>query len=288
MPLLTIKLLGTSAGELYPGLWCQCRNCTDARAHGGPNLRASTCAVVNNLCLIDFPPEIATQARTHGVDLCSIEHILVTHSHGDHFFPYLLRWRARPPAFHSDPPPTASAPRFTPLPTLHLYGNRRVLELASAELWGDPRDSDLELHEAIACQPFAAGDLEVHPVAANHDVGRENALHYVVRRGGRTMLYALDGALFLPGTYEYLRQFRLDLVLIEATYGLFSGGANHMSFETVRLAANTLRADGLMAPGGRIVATHFSPHHCPPHERSRQILAQYGVETACDGAAYEL
>ena len=74
-----LRFLGTSAGELYPGLWCRCRNCRSARTGGAHDLRQSAALYVAPGraedgpappagVLIDFPSEIAAQAGRHGVE----------------------------------------------------------------------------------------------------------------------------------------------------------------------------------------------------------------------------
>src|SRR5437660_9388850 len=98
---MLVRFLGTSAGELYPGLWCRCKSCESARTGPAENRRQSAALYVEPHdppstvagIVIDFPSEIAAQAQRHGVDLPGLRDLLVTHSHGDHWFPYLLRWR---------------------------------------------------------------------------------------------------------------------------------------------------------------------------------------------------
>src|SRR5207302_4523989 len=82
----SMRFLGTSAGELYPGIWCRCASCDAARRWGGQSLRQSACALFGDLdgqpdsppglpplltgdTLFDFPPEIVSQAWRWGVDL---------------------------------------------------------------------------------------------------------------------------------------------------------------------------------------------------------------------------
>src|SRR5688572_27716794 len=107
---MLVRWLGTSAGELYPGLWCRCRNCQRAREGRDEDRRQSAALYVElglenqadelgspgRGVLIDFPSEIATQTQHYGVNLPELQSLLVTHSHGDHWFPYLLRWRSPP------------------------------------------------------------------------------------------------------------------------------------------------------------------------------------------------
>jgi phosphoribosyl 1,2-cyclic phosphate phosphodiesterase len=290
---MRVRFLGTSAGELYPGLWCRCRNCQAARAHGGKDRRQSaalyleagqdaTSAETITRALVDFPSEIADQALRYNVDLTLLEHLLVTHSHGDHWFPYLLRWRHRPWRIFFDPPTHRGAPRFTELPTLHVYGNAAVEAILRRELGDDLAAYDLEFHRVSAGQRFRAGALEVTPLCANHDVGREEAVHYLIQDKTATLLYGLDGDTFLPETREVLRQFHFDLVIMESTYGQGEGG-NHRNFARLEAEAEWFRAENLLRPEGQLVATHFSPHHCPPHAETSAYLAERAILAAWDG-----
>lgn len=294
-----LRFLGTSAGELYPGIWCRCRNCESARRMGGLSLRQSACALLGDLTaqpesppglhpllrgdtLIDFPPEIVSQGWKWGVDFSLVTTLLVTHSHGDHFLPYLLRWRGRPAETSEDPPPVYSAPRFTALPTLRVFGNAAVEERLRGELGANLSYYDMEFTRVTAFEPFTAGDLSVTPVPANHDRGREEAMNYILRRGLSTIFYGLDSDAPLPETWEALSHHRFDLMIFEGTYGLGDGG-NHMNFARLIQTAERIRSENLLAEGGVIMATHFSPHHCPPHPETAQFLKPHGIEAAFDG-----
>jgi phosphoribosyl 1,2-cyclic phosphate phosphodiesterase len=300
---MLLRFLGTSAGELYPGLWCRCRNCEAAR-RGSPKDRrqsaalsilpdkpASTAAGSSSVgILIDFPSEIGSQADRHCVDLTAMAHLLVTHSHGDHWFPYLLRWRAKPGEIcevGAVVPRTIGGPRFTELPLLHIWGNSAVEAVLHRELGENLSPFEVEFHRIQSGDNFTAGVLTVTSLRANHDVGREEAVHYVLQDSGKTILYGLDGDTFLPQTREALRSFRFDLVILESTYGHGDGG-NHRNFTRVLEEAAWMRRENLMAANGRIVATHFSPHHCPPHEETAGYLGQHNIEAAWDGMEVNL
>src|ERR1043166_9630186 len=70
---MLLRFLGTSAGELYPGLWCRCRNCRSARMGEAQDRRQSAALYLESDALpnaaemsnptsgvlIDFPSEIA-------------------------------------------------------------------------------------------------------------------------------------------------------------------------------------------------------------------------------------
>jgi phosphoribosyl 1,2-cyclic phosphate phosphodiesterase len=295
---MDVRFLGTSAGELYPGLWCRCGNCEAARNGAREDRRQSAALVIWSdaapsaieqpgaaRLLIDFPSEIASQVERHGVDLTRLENLLVTHSHGDHWFPYLLRWRSKPREL-CEPggraPTAAGGPRFTALPPLHIWGNAAVEAVLRRELGEDLTPNELKFHHVRAGEQFNAGELTVTALYANHDVGREEALHYVVQDGRHTILYGLDGDTFLPDAREALRGFRFDLVILESTYG-HGDGRNHRNFARVVDEAAWFRSENLLTSAGRIIATHFSPHHCPPHSETAAFLGGCGIEAAWDG-----
>jgi phosphoribosyl 1,2-cyclic phosphate phosphodiesterase len=287
-PRMLLRFLGTSAGELYPGLWCRCSNCQRAREGTDRDRRQSAALAVapngqdDPTVLIDFPSEIADQCRRHRVDLTRLEHLLVTHSHGDHWFPYLLRWRMRPAVLSETPSIERGGPRFTPLPLLHVYGNEAVEAILRRELGSDLTPYEIAFHPVAGGDRFQVGELDVTALPANHDVGRENAVHYVLRDETASVLYGLDGDTFLPETRAALSEFQLDAVILESTYG-FGNGGNHRNFARVIEEADWFRQSGALKPEGRILATHFSPHHCPPHEETEAYLRTYEVTAVWDG-----
>ena len=51
---MKLTFLGTSAGESYPAIWCDCENCTYAREHGGKNIRMNTGSMIDDDILLDM------------------------------------------------------------------------------------------------------------------------------------------------------------------------------------------------------------------------------------------
>ena len=82
---MEIQYLGTAAAEGWPALFCSCEICKQAREIRGKELRTRTQAVIDGKLLIDFPPDTYAHALTNQLELGSIRHLLITHSHMDHF-----------------------------------------------------------------------------------------------------------------------------------------------------------------------------------------------------------
>jgi len=98
---MQIKYLGTGAAEGIPGLFCHCENCRRARELGGRNLRSRSQALIDGKILIDWPADAYMHMCDNAIDYALISTLLITHTHGDHFYPADLTMR-RPGFAHID------------------------------------------------------------------------------------------------------------------------------------------------------------------------------------------
>ena len=288
---MKLTFLGTGAGEGYPGLWCRCPHCTYARRHGGKNLRANSCAVVDERLLLDIGPACFDNAARYGVDLTGITSLLITHPHEDHFYPQHLRWRQGGEGAMDLPyrdKLSHGGPRFTELPTLTLYGNAFVMKALDA--WGeDLADLQIcrrEIREGEAIE--ADGGYRVTPVRGNHGGQRGFAHGYIIEKDGRTLLYALDTGLYDDDMLELLRSFRYNLIGMEGTTGLNEQYGGHMCLESNKKMLAFFRENGCLAEGAGMYLTHMSPHWCPPHDWYEAIAQAEGVNLAYDGLTVEI
>src|SRR2546427_13271835 len=113
---MRIQLLGTGAAEGWPGLFCRCRACHEARRLGGKNVRSRSSALIDDILKIDFPPDTLYHVFQHGIDLQKVEHLLFTHGHDDHFAMMELQY---------------SSSMFLPAPLakkLSVYGGQQGIE----------------------------------------------------------------------------------------------------------------------------------------------------------------
>lgn len=90
---MKIKYLGTAAAEGIPALFCRCDICKEARKRGGREIRTRSQAIIDEKLLIDFPADSYLHILHYNMDFSSIEHLLITHSHDDHFYPFDLLMR---------------------------------------------------------------------------------------------------------------------------------------------------------------------------------------------------
>lgn len=81
---MKLKFLGAGASEGIPAIFCHCALCERARRTGRLFTRSQL--LVDDVLLIDFPPDSYYRSIAMGVELADIRNILVTHSHSDHFY----------------------------------------------------------------------------------------------------------------------------------------------------------------------------------------------------------
>ena len=294
---MRITFLGTGAGEGYPGLWCQCPNCTYARKHGGKNIRTNSSALVDDHLMIDISHGCFDVAAIKGIDLSQTTTLLITHPHEDHMYPKHLLWR-KAIEENCDLSLTEriskGGPRLTSIPHLNIYGNAFTEARINSYLKDNYEQKNVSL-EALGITffrieegvSFEADGYRVTPVRGNH--ARPGFSHgYILEKEGKTLLYALDSGRYAPEMLELLSRFRYDLVVMEGTTGLNDQKGGHMSLEGNKEMLRFFRERGCYTNESRFFLTHMSPHWCPPHDAYESIAAREGMMLAYDGLSIEV
>ena len=291
-PPMIFRFLGTGSAWGAPSVWCTCPHCKEARKLGGRNIRGQSCASIAPNILIDIPAELRLQAPRFGVDLSCIEHLLITHSHGDHFFPELLLLR-RSEYKCSITGNTLTEPHMD-LPTLNVYGNSKVIDGITAKLSNDIKHCSLKLHTVECYRQYDAGGFAFIPLLSSHIVPGEKPLNYIIHKDGRCVLYACDSFRFSPETWHAICDHRYDLVVIECSRGdADSNDENdinaraHLNFEQgIEMYKEFVQAD-LLTDKGVFAFSHLS-HHAGSHDEAAARLARHRITIAYDGMKLEL
>jgi phosphoribosyl 1,2-cyclic phosphate phosphodiesterase len=268
---MRLFFLGTAAAEGYPGIFCSCANCQEARALGGRNQRLRSALLVNSDLLIDFGPDLLASAQRFNLDLSTVTTGLVTHAHMDHFF--MGNFEMRAPAFTNG----------RALPTLRLFGPREVTDMLQ-QTYHDLAPLRLEARRVQAFDHWKEGGYEFTAYRAYHALGYLEALFYSLSDGQHAILYATDTGSFPADTWQALEGKSFDVIILEETLGEADGEySQHMGIGTCLEHARRMRAAGMLRPGGRLIAHHLSHTRNPTHARLAAILEPHGVEVAYDG-----
>lgn len=273
---MQIQYLGTAAAEAFPAVFCHCPVCQEARRFGGKNMRGRSGAIINaGALLIDFPPDIYLASLKFGIDLGSIAHLLITHSHRDHFAVQELMTRDSAYNAHY---PEGETP-------LHIYGNPTVLsalEAAMQQDFGTNNRPSFASHTVEPFQPFFAGDLRIIPLLALHN-RREQCLMYIVESDGKRLLYAHDTGYFPEVDWEYIAGMPFDLVSLDCCFGPGRDGGNHMGIPDNIEVKQRMESLHCTTDTTQFILNHFSHNGGLLHEELQAVATPYGFSVAYDG-----
>lgn len=290
---MRITFIGTSAGEGYPGVWCECPNCAKARRLGGRNIRGNSCALLDDDFLIDMNAHFAAMAPRLGIAPSKIRGLLVTHPHMDHFAPEFLEKRAMNPDYRglSDAKKRELiSPCFTELPLLHVYGNTYTRKALFSEnfVMEEPDWTRVVFHLIEDGVPQRQDDLTLIPVRSNHGPRKGFCHNYILERGGKTLFYATDTGSYDPDMMDIVLSHQYDCVIVEGTFGLHDvTDPNHMCLKKDREMLRLFNEHGLWKHGQNFHLTHICPHWTPVHDEYAPMLKDEGIEVAYDGKIIE-
>ncbi len=261
-----VKLLGTGSADGLPNPWCRCPTCAEARTAG--MVRSNTSVLVDGRLLLDCGPEAPRQAVRFGSDLAAVEVVAIGHAHHDHMDPSFLLYRS----WVDDRP-------------LQVFGPPAVI--AQCQAWLDPDQSGVTLRELAAGEVIGAAGYSLTVLEARHHAFGK-AVVYLVDDGSSRLLYATDTGLLPAATMAALRDARLDLLLLEETFGTkIDGGEAHLHLATFAEQLDQLRSIGAVTPATQVVAIHLS-HHNPPLAELREALATMGAVLYPDGTQLQV
>ncbi len=233
-----------------------------------PDTRGSTATLIGKSCLIDAGPTVIRSITDAGIQPSRIAHVVITHSHSDHLQPAAIAALAE-----------ARCGKLT------VWASPQ----AFAPLEGIP----CVRHEVAAGLAFKCGRFTFTALPANHQTPHqdEECLHYLVESGGKTLLYALDGAWMLAKALNRLTKAldgrKLDAVIWDATCGPTLNDwrfAEHNDLAMIDAMRKSMIGAGLVSPTTRHVFDHLARTLWPEEPSARAALAAaYGGILAEDG-----
>ena len=114
---------------------------------------------------------------------------------------------------------------------------------------------------------------------------------HLIERGGKSLLYATDGAWILYDALYALKGKRLDAAAFDATVGDYTGdfrAGEHNSIHMLRLLLPSLRTVDALRPDTAVYLTHIAPSLHQPHRDEAPRLAREGLILAHDGLTVEI
>ena len=269
---MIITYYGTAAGEGWPGVFCGCQLCRQARMLGGRNIRTRSQARIDEDLLLDLPPDNYLHTLYGGLDLGKIRTLLFTHSHSDHCYPEDLEL-LREPYTH-----TYSG-------QMQVFGNsavERKIVSACGSLGGEKER--FSFHRILPNETVAVGDYTITALRATH-APEETCLFYHIEKGDKTVLYAHDTGALTRENLETLHRLgkRLSLVSLDCTQQSHPDGKYHMGLSDAAEQRDLLLKEGLADSNTVFVVNHFSHNGGWLHEEISRRAAACGMTASYDG-----
>ena len=281
---MKIQYLGTAAAERIPAIFCNCPTCQKALELGGKNIMTHSQVLLDDSLLIDLSCDTWQHFMCLGKTLESIGHLLITHSHSDHFSIAEILLRS-----------SGMAKEIT-AETLHVYASRDVVKIIEEHLANCSEKKRAQMQgrlEAHTLEYFAPCEIcgfTVTPLPAVH-AGEENAMIFLIEKDGKTLFYGNDTGVFSTEIDDYLAQNKkhVDLLSLDCTKGdqPFTY-AHHMSMAEGRSIADRFFEKGILNEKSLLYYTHFS-HNCGNvHDELEEIAKKYGFRITHDGFTVEI
>jgi phosphoribosyl 1,2-cyclic phosphate phosphodiesterase len=207
-----------------------------------------------------------------GLKLSEVRHIIITHSHHDHFAPDDLYMICPPFAY----------PKENQI--VNIYGNEKVYErLQLTENKAKRYDKYLRFNPIHLETPFKAGEAKITPLLADHGNGDEICHIFAVELNSQCLLYGHDTGYFPERTWDALRNFKLDGVILDCTCGKNRCERGHMGISTNVRVKERLIKQGSADNKTVFIITHYS-HNCNPlYDEMVKLANDNGFIATYDG-----
>lgn len=268
---MTIRLLGTGAAEGVPAWYSDSRVSEHARRVGGRESRTRCGALIDGCLKIDLPPDTFPQLRRDGLDAQDWAALFFTHSHDDHFALAEIQYGLEPFNVHE-------VLGYT------IFGNSSVCAAIADRYPEWP----IDLEETKSFCPVEFGEYRVTPISAHHMIG-EDAQNLIFEDGKTTFLYGTDTGVWREPTWEFLKDYRFDGLVLECTAGRLPADFwGHHNLATFLQTLERLRREGILKPNAFVASTHHSHNGDMTYEELCAALEPHGVVAGYDGLEFTL
>jgi len=282
---MKILFLGTSAATSFPLAFCRCRVCEKARINKGKDIRKRSSVIINDDMLIDFGPDVVTSSNMYNIDLTNIRYILQTHGHSDHFDAGHLATRLKEYAAQDVNPVCIAASEET----IKSLDERMKAEDPNVDLF-DPdwqRGLNIDIRFIYSGDRIKMGNYYVTALESLHDI-YENSLIYIISHNNKSVLYGTDLLEISEKAWEILKTFRLDLVILDHTYGKGFNSGGHLDAGQFADIISKMKEENIIHEKSMVYATHISHEGNDTHDIMEETAAKNGYHIAYDGLELEI
>lgn len=280
---MKITMLGTGALQ-YPLGFCGCDNCNAARVHKGKSIRKSASILINDDLIIDLSPDTPSAMNMYNKDMNKVKYLLQTHSHYDHYDPGLLVTRI----------PGRIDKKLNKLEIVahpnclkDLYFDMLKRENVDLKEKKGQEILNINIHEILSGEEITLGKYLIKAIETNHDIENGSIL-FLISFEGKNIFYATDTNELTNNALKQLLPKKLDLVLMDHTYGNVTCASAHLNEQLFISTINKMKGFGIVTDKTMIYGTHISHDGNSYHEEIEERAIKNGYHIAYDGMVIEI
>lgn len=280
---MKLTMLGTGAFG-YPLTFCNCDNCKNARIYKGKSIRKRASMLVNDDLIIDLGPDCQSAMIMYEKDMSKVKYLLQTHIHLDHFDELLLNTRMPYIAMSGH-----EKLKIYAHPTCLEIMSQRVARYGKADLLTDEGKEKLKVdsYGIVPGEIVEFGSYKVKAIETTHDI-KYGSLLYVIQQGNKTIFYATDTPELTENALNQLKEFKLDVVVMDHTFGNVNYAFSHLNEKLFIEQINKMKGLGIIDGKTLIYGTHISHDGMPYHELAEKRAKNNGYHIAYDGMEIEV
>ena len=110
--------------------------------------------------------------------------------------------------------------------------------------------------------------------------------NYVFERDGRAIFYGMDSSYTFPLTLEFLRRFKMDVAVLDVTFGrreIDPVKSGHHNIPMIKETIAEFREAGIFDDKTTIVASHMALAYAEPYDDLIDEMAAAGITLGYDG-----
>ncbi len=262
-----LTFYGTGAAEGIPCPFCDCFLCRNAREKGGKEIRKRTMFRINEEACIDLGADSFVESQMYG-DFVHLQHVLITHTHEDHFAYMMMNVRNMAYTRTNQP--------------LHIYLTGEAFDivdffraskpLLKGKLGQIEDDGVVQFHKLEFWKTYQIAGMEVTPLRGNHrgNMDENSALYWIQLPNGKRLFYGLDTGFYFPETFRWLADHvPIDIFISECTYGTSPGRGDHpdghLDWNSCLHLFRQLLKQGTLRPESHVYLTHINHCHNATH-----------------------
>jgi phosphoribosyl 1,2-cyclic phosphate phosphodiesterase len=221
----------------------------------------------------------------YNIDLTKVKYILQTHGHSDHFDAGHLITRLKEYATEN----VEHINLLASIETIKSLDRWLKTEEPDADLfdvdWLERLCMDIKYMDNEDC--IKIGKYFITAIESLHDVC-ENSLIYIINTNDRNILYGTDLLELSDKAWNILKKFKLDLVILDHTYGEGFNAGGHLDAGQVIDIIRKMKEEKIIDENSIIYATHISHEGNDIHEVMEKLSAKNGYHIAYDGLEINL